>query len=365
MWRVVTMSFALVAFVVAAHAIACTTVCFTGGPTPVVAYNYDFYAEDGIVLVNPRGLAKTSIVRGNAHSWTARFGSVTFNQFGRDLPDTGINEHGLFVAQMQLDEGRYPGPDARPEVNPFEWIQLQLDTAASVPEVLKIAREVRIRSGPMHPLLHYLVADRAGHIAVIEFLDGELRARTGGDLPVPALTNSTYADSLAYLGRHQGFGGEVGLPVAPVPGITSLERFVVAASGRAESTDGDPIARAFGTLARARQSSATLGSIGTRWSIVYELGPLRAHFRTEGRVAIRRVDLTALDFACTRLARMLDIDAPFEGDVTARFTPYSTAANYDVIMRSVRKTPFLTGVSLEQIQALAQWPERARCAVGP
>jgi hypothetical protein len=223
----------------------------------------------------------------------------------------------------------------------------------------KIAKEVRIRSGQALPL-HYLAADRAGHVVVIEFLDGELRARTGGDLPVPVLTNSTYADSLTHLGRHKGFGGEVGLPVAPVPGITSLARFVVAASGRAESTDSDPIGRAFDTLARARQSSSTPGGIGTRWSIVYELGPLRAHFRTERRAAIRRVDLAGLNFACTRLASMLDIDAPLEGDVTARFTPYSAAANYDVVMRSVRKTPFLAGMPVEQIRALAQWPERAR-----
>lgn len=125
----------------------------------------------------------------------------------------------------------------------------------------KIAKEVHIRSGQALPL-HYLAADRAGHVVVIEFLDGELRARTGGDLPVPVLTNSTYADSLTHLGRHKGFGGEVGLPVAPVPGITSLARFVVAASGRAESTDSDPIGRAFDTLARARQSSSTPGGIG-------------------------------------------------------------------------------------------------------
>ena len=89
------------------------------------------------------------------------------------------------------------------------------------------------------------------------------------------------------------------------------------------------------------------------------------HFRTERRAAIRRVDLTAIDFACRRLARMLDIGAPLEGDVTARLTPYSAAANHDVIVRSVRQTPFFAGMPIEQIRALAQWPERARCATGP
>ncbi len=170
----------LFVFLLGADAKACTTVCFTDAATPVVAYNYDFYAGDGLVLVNPRGLTKTSVVRGNPYTWTARFGSLTFNQFGRDLPMTGINERGLVVSQMWLDEGKYPVVDARPEVNPLEWIQLQLDTAASVDDVLNTAREVRIRSGPA---LHFLTADRAGKAAVIEFLDGELRARTGGASP--------------------------------------------------------------------------------------------------------------------------------------------------------------------------------------
>jgi penicillin V acylase-like amidase (Ntn superfamily) len=345
----------LFVFLLGADATACTTVCFTDAATPVVAYNYDFYARDGLVLVNPRGLTKTSIVRGNPHTWTARFGSLTFNQFGRDLPMTGINERGLVVSQMWLDEGKYPVVDARPEVNPLEWIQLQLDTAASVDDVLKTAREVRIRSGPA---LHFLTADRAGNAAVIEFLDGELRTRTGADLPIPALTNSTYADSLAYLARHKGFGGDDPLPIVPAPGITSLARFVVAAAGRATTTDGDPIARAFGTLERARQSSST------QWNIVYELGPLRAHFRTGAHAAIRRVDLAAFDLACTRPARMLDIDASLDGDVTARFTTYTTAANLDLVMRSFRKTPFLANTPEEQIRSLARQPDRARCAAG-
>ncbi len=54
-----------------------------------------------------RGLTKTSVVRGNPHTWRARFGSLTFNQFGRVLPMTGINERGLLVAQMWLDDGKY------------------------------------------------------------------------------------------------------------------------------------------------------------------------------------------------------------------------------------------------------------------
>ena len=59
-------------------AAACTTVCFSDRSTPVVAYNYDFHSGDGLVLVNPRGLAKSSSVDGTPDARTACFGSLTF-----------------------------------------------------------------------------------------------------------------------------------------------------------------------------------------------------------------------------------------------------------------------------------------------
>jgi penicillin V acylase-like amidase (Ntn superfamily) len=345
-WAVLAVGLALVA----GDASACTTVCFTDKATPVVAYNYDFHSGDGLVLVNPRGLAKTSVLDGKPHAWTSRFGSLTFNQYGRDQPMTGINERGLVVAQMWLDEGKYPGPDARPEVGVLEWIQLQLDTAASIAEVLTIAREVRIRS---RIPLHYLAADRAGHVAVIEFLNGELHARTGAELPVPVLTNSTYPDSLAHLVRYRGFGGEEEFPA----GRRSLDRFVRAAAGRSGAADREPVAHAFATLDSARQEG------WTRWSVVYELGRLRAHFRTESDAAIRRVDLNAFDLDCSHSVRMLDIEARLDGDVAGGFGAYSTAANLDLLRRSYRKTPFLAQVPEARMEAIARHPDSARCTL--
>jgi len=62
------------------------------------------------VLVNKRGTKKISQLRPQGAAWTAAYGSVTFNQFGRDNPMTGINEKGLMVSAMWLDETRYPPP---------------------------------------------------------------------------------------------------------------------------------------------------------------------------------------------------------------------------------------------------------------
>jgi len=45
-------------------------------------------------------MRKVSFIRAQGATWVATYGSVTFNQFGRDKPMTGINEKGLMVSQM-------------------------------------------------------------------------------------------------------------------------------------------------------------------------------------------------------------------------------------------------------------------------
>ena len=40
---------------------------------------------------------------------------------------TGINEKGLMVSQMWLDETKYPPADTRPVIGILEWIQYNLD----------------------------------------------------------------------------------------------------------------------------------------------------------------------------------------------------------------------------------------------
>jgi Penicillin V acylase and related amidases len=43
--------------------------------------------------------------------WISKYGSITFNQSGREFPHGGINEKGLVIEQMWLDEAAYPEMD--------------------------------------------------------------------------------------------------------------------------------------------------------------------------------------------------------------------------------------------------------------
>src|SRR6185295_11423871 len=95
--------------------------------------------------------------------WTSKYGSVTFNQVGRELPYGGINEKGLDVEQLWLRSAQFPTPDSRPTVNELQWIQYQLDNASSVREVLASLRKINVvsRIAP----IHYLVCDSTGECA--------------------------------------------------------------------------------------------------------------------------------------------------------------------------------------------------------
>jgi penicillin V acylase-like amidase (Ntn superfamily) len=169
-------------------------------------------------------------------------------------------------------------------------------------------------------------------------------------MPVRALANSTYADSVAAFERARS-KGEV--PTT----VSSLDRFVRAAM-MAGQGNADPIARGFEILASVAQPYFT------RWSVVYDLGAREVHFRTEGNRAIRRVALAGLDFSCGTPVKMLDVTAGGAGDVSAAFVDYSETANRALIESAFTKTPFLREVPAAARDAMAANPgTTSSCAV--
>src|SRR5262249_23092858 len=200
---------------------------------------------------------------------------LTFNQSGREMPNGGMNDAGLVVEVMWLDSSVFPPRDARPVVSELQWIQYQLDNFATVAEATAHAADVRVERG--YAKVHYLACDRTGACAAFEHIGGKLVVTAGDKLPVKALTNHTYADSLAFWKQHAS---------APPAGRGSLERFARAASlaGAARSAQpADLTARAFGILDSVRQGDMS------QWNIVYDPVALTVSFRTHKNGRIKRV----------------------------------------------------------------------------
>ena len=321
----------------AAEARACTTFCFRG--SLLFGKNYDWSVGEGLLLVNKRGMRKEAMTEDRPAQWTSRFGSVTFNQYGREFPNGGMNERGLVVELMWLDETEYPAPDARHGLPNLQWIQYQLDQAATVDEVVASDQLVRITRGAAS--IHFLVADVSGEVAAIEFLAGHMVVHRGDDLPFRALTNDTYATSVEYAQRRAGSSH------------SSLDRFARAA--RATADRSATVDEAFTLLRNVAQDDYT------RWSIVYDIGGRRVHFRTREQTQVRFLDFDDLSFGCETPVLMLSLDDRHRGDLAKVLRPYTYEANQALVRAAFTQTEFLRGTTDGELVQHARYPERTTC----
>lgn len=178
---------------------SCTTFCLDHGDQPVFGRNFDWIAKAGLMMINKRGVTK--VVRSGPQdrllTWTSKYGSATFNQYGREFPMGGMNEAGLVVESMVLEETEYPLPDSRPAINMLQWLQYHLDNFCTIEEVIASNSKIRI-SGLGGPGYHFLVCDRTGNCSIIEFIENELVYYTKERIPVKTLTNRTYTESISF-----------------------------------------------------------------------------------------------------------------------------------------------------------------------
>lgn len=335
---------------------ACTAFVMRGGGTILLAKNLDWEIGDGYVFVNKRGVDKEAFSPDEASAlrWTSKYGSVTFNQFGREFPSGGMNEAGLVVEELNAGEGCRPS-GSRFTVNEFQWIQYHLDNHRSVKEVLKNDPELRISRLLFD--LHYFVADRKGNSAVVECIGGKVTYHTGNRLPVPVLSNNGYAESLRYLWLHRGFGGDR----AVVRGPESLDRFVRAATLLEEYRL--PAQRplpdhAFAALKSVEQDD-------TQWSIVYHLSRRLIFFKTKAHRRLKIISLDSLDFSCKRPVLMLPIDTEAVRNLSRNFVPYDqgrSRSHLDAVFRRLKDLgePASSAVD-ELILGMSSYPETCRC----
>ena len=331
----------------------CTTFVLGDKDNQVFGRNYDWDVEDGLVIVNKRGVLKRGYPRdeekGTPAVWTSRYGSVTFNQYGRELPTGGMNEAGLVVETMALSEARYPSPDNRPYLgSALQWRQFLLDNFALVNEVIGSDTIVRISPRRTGLGIHVLISDRTGNCASIEFLDGKMIAHSGPSLPVRVLTNDTYANSIYHWKKGKA-------PVAD-PG-RSLGRFIRAAQ-MIENYDAQKADAPF------NYGFEILNAVSARrtvWSIVYDNIKMKIHFRTRMNSKMRVIDVTRLDYACQTPVQLIDINAQLSGDVTDRFENYTRHKNRALIENSFRKTSFLRNTPKAALDRLSDFPETMKC----
>ncbi len=305
---------------------ACTTFSVPDQDQLVVGKSYDWHAGQGVMFLNHRGLAKKALdISGNFSNpakWTAEHGSLTFSQFGIDLPLGGVNEAGLIVEIMWLSESTYPRTQSLPQLNELQWIQYILDMASTTVEAIQLSREVQVSK--FSAAVHYMVCDTNQECASFEYVNRKLKINRQS---IPTLTNNTYKSSSNYISNFDGFGGSNSIPT----GNGSQARFVRASSIAANlssgyrSTDFLAMERdAFGILDSVR-SRQTSGGFASQWQIVYQPQQDRVSFKLAAIAGMKTLDTSQFDYDCaTSQAKVLDL----RGDVLTQI-PKWTFVDYD------------------------------------
>jgi penicillin V acylase-like amidase (Ntn superfamily) len=307
------------AFNLALDTLACTTFFINKDGQMVFGRNYDWVTETGMVNTNLRGLRKTSLEleKGNLVSWISKYGSITFNQYGKEFPTGGMNEKGLVVELMWLSESQFPEPDKRPALSVLQWIQYQLDNCSNIDEV--IATDVKVRITSKGAPQHYLIADAKGQAATIEFLNGTMVVHKGSSLPYSVLTNSTYQESVNAVKK-----------LADQKNAThftdnSIERFSTACTmvKQMQQTNIDkPLTDyAFDILKAVSQDSYT------KWSIVYDISNKKVYFKTADYPTVKSFGFQGFDLSCTAKPLSFNMNRPASGDISKQFLPYSDEVN--------------------------------------
>jgi penicillin V acylase-like amidase (Ntn superfamily) len=335
------------------HTFACTTFCINKNGQIVFGRNYDWVTGAGIVNTNQRGLFKASLKVGNAAtiSWISAYGSITFNQYGKEFPTGGMNEKGLVVEQMWLDGTRYPASDSRPAMGVLQWLQYQLDNAATVAEV--ISSDTKIRIDENDSPLHYLVADAAGNVATIEFIQGKMRVHKEKELPFPVLTNDTYASSVQTAKPIVAKGSSVSL------NSNSLDRFVKACSmvKKFNETKMDvPVTDfAFSILDKVAQVNYT------KWSIVYDISNKKIHFKTDSNRDIKTIEFSVFDFACNKPATMFNMNQDGKGDISKKFILSDKKIKQQVLHQAVTESRSHVTISKKEEAELLDFETGVSC----
>jgi len=336
---------------------SCSAFLVSSRNAAILGRTLDWDYGHGVILVNPRGLKKRALLGppDQPAQWTSKYGSVTFNQVGREFPYGGVNEKGLDVEQLWLGSARFPAPDSRPALNELQWIQYQLDNFASVSEVLANLKKTNVvsRIAP----IHYFICDASGACAAVEGIAGKLVVHKGRSLPIRALTNDTYSDSLSYSKRFLVSRDTSGLPA----GTKSLARFArlgyLLASRRAPAEGS--IEGAFAKLSDVSSPKSDGDDGATQWRIVQDLKGKTIYFETLKDSTEKAIDLSRIDFSCAKPAQALDVDIQASGNVNSRFADYTMSQNSDLVGRSL-STGF-AHLSPETIRKIAEYPGSFVC----
>ena len=166
-------------------------------------------------------------------------------------------------------------------------------------------------------------------------------------LPVKAITNNTYDDSLTYY--------TYGVPPYPSD-YSPLARFYRAASlanAYDQNSSGSVIDYSFDIL-----SQVALGTY-TKFRLVFDIKNRKIYFQSLANPNTRYIKFDNFDYSCSTKSKLLDINTSSTGNVDGLFIDYTTEQNENLI----RDAWINLGVTIYQpaLTLISQYPDSFSC----
>lgn len=292
--------------------IACSAFYFNG-ENKIFAKNFDWGFGQGYLIKNIRGQQKYAYgFRGNnVAGWTSKFGSITFNQVGKEFPYGGINEKGLVIEQLWLGNTEYQENNNK-TISELEWIQYQLDNYETVDDVIKNINNLTIK--PVAKI-HYFLADRNGVTAVIDFVNGEVKIdRQQSKFQV--ITNESSEDSKKYYDFNKDIN----------PNSRShFDRYCILRNNL--NVENLSISESFKKLNLVKEDEPNYKSY---WSIVYDINKLEFYFKSVDNSEIKKVSLKNFSFHSNSNTEFSLINSN-----KVNFQPYSSNDNLRLLTNAI------------------------------
>jgi penicillin V acylase-like amidase (Ntn superfamily) len=333
---------------VARPAGACSNFFFDANGYSLMAHDMDWVSGEGMVVINKRHVQKRGFQVENdpEFSWTSRYGSISLTFDGRESTGRGMNEVGLVILEAALSDTRQSSDHGLPLLSVAQWTQYQLDTSATVEDVIASDNVVRIWPDDMQS--HFIVRDKSGAMAIIEWLDGQMTVYRDGTLPVPATVNSTYESCLETGDDPSG----------------RFKRIVDALAAYDATTDADGLGYVYSMLLNDLRNQLP-PPVETLWSVVFDLNAMRLYISTVQNSELRYVDFGDFDFSCQTPVEVLDINGPGSGNVRSAFVPYTTAFNDMMVRRTYDiYSSYGQTTSEDVLEKIIAFPDTTTCADG-
>jgi len=80
----------------------CTSFILRDNNSLYLGKNFDYPIGSGFIFINQRNDIKTGVCipPEKPSQWVSKYGSISFNVYGKDLPMSGMNEKGLVIETL-------------------------------------------------------------------------------------------------------------------------------------------------------------------------------------------------------------------------------------------------------------------------